>query len=384
MKVGYSATVWDDARSGIGTYITEQLSWLERRDDIDLRPWEFGGRLLTRGQRPQTSGTQEGVSKTLRPLRDIWWHRHTLTSLVEREGFDLVHIPTLRRLPGRLPCAVVVTVHDLGPVRLANKYGMLRRIYHRYLLPRWLRSVDAIITPSQSTRSDLTELYQVPSTKIQVVPNGLDHELFCPADPVSSLALLQQHYPVRPPFFVYLSRIEHPAKNHVRLLEAFASCRDTFKLPHQLVLVGPRWNGYQEVERAAAPLIARGDVLFTGFVPKAHLPHFLRPATALIFPSLFEGFGLPVIEAMACGTPVACSRSSSLVEIAEGHALLFDPAQPGEIVTTLCTLARDSGLRDGLRERGLSHARRFTWARCVDETVSVWRQVLAQRLLRSP
>ena len=185
--------------------------------------------------------------------------------------------------------------------------------------------------------------------------------------------------PSTPRFFVYVSRLEHPAKNHVRLIEAFEQFRSRSGCPHRLVLVGSDWHGASAIHERAAKLVASGDVIITGYVEKQAMPHFLRAAESVVYPSLFEGFGLPVIEAMACGAPVACSRSSSLTEIAEGRALLFDPGKPAEIADALEQLATDPGLRERLRQLGLEHAAKFTWARSVEETIRVWQGAIASR-----
>jgi glycosyltransferase involved in cell wall biosynthesis len=379
LKIGYSATVWDGGRSGIGIYVAEQIARLYERPDIDLRVIEHGGGVLRQGALPVGSGTAAGVEQRLRPLRDIWWHRRTLRRVAAQERFDLVHVPTIRRLPGSLPCRAVVTVHDLGPIRMGKKYGLLRGAYHRQVVPRWLRTVDAIVTPSRSTLNDLVEFYGVDPARITVVPNGADHRLYREGDAQESRALVERAYRVRGPFFVYVSRLEHPAKNHVRLIEAFLRAKRQHDLPHSLVLVGSPWNGHEVITAAARAGVESGAVVFAGFVPKDHVPHFLRAATAAIYPSLFEGFGLPVIEAMACGTPVACSRSSSLTEIAEGHGLLFEPTSGEEIADAVRQLAADGALREQLRAKGLAHARKFTWERSVDETVAVWRKSLEHR-----
>ncbi len=380
MKACYSATIWDDSRSGIGTYISEQIALLSCRQDLDVCFLEYGGKLLSRDQRPGTSGTSHGVSKRLRPLRDILWHRYQLASLVRKEGIELVHVPTIRRIPGKLPCPTVLTVHDLGPVRMQGKYGALRSLYHSRVVPRWLEEVDAIVTPSQFTKNDLIRFYRVPDQKITVVPNGLNHDLYHPGDPAESREVVQRKYRISGPFFVYISRLEHPAKNHVRLIQAFERFKGMVSSPHQLVLVGAKWNGFEKVEAAMAASRCRDSVVHTDYVPREDLPHFLRASSALIYPSLFEGFGMPVTEAMACGTPVACSRSSSLTEIAEGKGLLFDPENIEEMSDAIQQLATDAALGDRLRQAGLEHARSFTWARSVDETVRVWRRTLEEHV----
>ena len=210
-----------------------------------------------------------------------------------------------------------------------------------------------------------------------MVPNGIDHATYHPGDPAESAAYIKENFALDAPFIVFVSRLEHPAKNHLRLIEAFEKFKSATGLPHRLVLVGSDWHGAEAIHQRAAELVAAGDLLITGYVDKLAMPHFLRAAESVVYPSLFEGFGLPVIEAMACGAPVACSRSSSLTEIAEGRALLFDPEQPDEIAAALTQLACDAGQRARLRQLGREHAASFTWARSVAETIRVWTRAIA-------
>jgi glycosyltransferase involved in cell wall biosynthesis len=378
IRAGYSATIWDGARSGIGTYIAEQLDILERHPDIDLKILASSGEVLTRNQRPDGGATGHGISKVVAPVRDILRHRGGLKKFVREHSLDLVHVPTIRRLPGKLPCATVVTVHDLGPLRMAGKYGTLRDYYHRKLVPRWLEDTTALVTPSEATKQDLIELYQVNPDKITVVPNGIDHATYHPGEASESAAYIEKHFQLSGPFVVFVSRLEHPAKNHVRLIEAFEKFKANTACPHRLVLVGSDWHGAEAIHQRAAKLVASGDLVITGYVEKEAMPHFLRAAESVVYPSLFEGFGLPVIEAMACGAPVACSRSSSLTEIAEGRALLFDPENPDAIASALEKLATDPSLREQFRQLGLRQAATFTWQRCVDETIAAWKHAITQ------
>ncbi len=376
MKVGYSATVWDDGGSGIGSYIAEQLRVLESCQGVESSILEFGGRVLPVADRPHTSSTGGGIARILKPLKDVLWHRFGLRKAAERCQFEVVHVPTIRRLPARLPCPTVVTVHDLAPVRMAGKYGFLRGLYHRWIVPRWLRDVSAIVTPSEATKNDLVELYHANPDRITVIPNGLDHTVFHPGDPELSRTRIREAYPaINRNYFVYVSRLEHPAKNHIRLMDAFRAFKGEMKSDHQLVFVGGDWQGAAVVRESGSDLVASGDLVITGFVPKDDIPHFLRAAEAMVYPSLYEGFGLPVIEAMGCGTPVACSGTSSLHEIAVDRALIFDPLSVGEIRDALGRLASDESLRRELAEEGMRHAEKFTWERCVEETIAVWREV---------
>jgi len=376
IRAGYSATIWDGARSGIGTYIAEQLNVLESLPNIELNTLASDGRILSGSERPDGGATGHGIGKIAAPIKDILRHRSGLKKIVREQKLDVVHVPTIRRLPGKLPCATVVTVHDLGPIRMAGKYGMLRDYYHRKLVPRWLEGVTAFVTPSEATKADLIDIYDADPSKITVVPNGIDHATYHPGDPNESASYLREKFKLEEPFIVFVSRLEHPAKNHVRLIEAFERFKTATASPHRLVFVGSDWHGAEAIHQRAEKLVASGDLLITGYVEKEAMPHFLRAAESVVYPSLFEGFGLPVIEAMASGTPVACSRSSSLTEIAEGKALLFDPENTDEMAGTLEQLSTDAVLRDDLTQLGLAHAKTFTWKRCVEETIDVWNSAI--------
>ncbi|MBV9463090.1 MAG: glycosyltransferase family 4 protein [Verrucomicrobiae bacterium] len=375
MRVGYSATIWDERRSGIGIYIAEQLAVFAKIPEIEVEPIEYGGRILPRGEMPRASGTSQGVSNKMRPLRDILWHRRTLAGVARDRRWQLVHIPTIRRLPSDLPCPWTVTVHDLGPLRIPGKYGALRHLYHSKIVPRWLAQAAAIITPSEATKKDLAEIHRIDPARVTVVLNGINHALYKPGNREQSAANLAKRG-IRRPFFLYISRLEHPAKNHARLLEAFDLFKKSTGAPHRLVLVGAPWNGHDVIHAAHQRMKFKDEVTFTGYVEPQALPDYLRACEALVYPSLFEGFGLPVLEAMACGTPVACSRSSSLTEIAEGRALLFDPYEPGDIASALATLSKDVRLREKFSAEGIPYVSSFTWERSARETLEVWSKVV--------
>ena len=259
---------------------------------------------------------------------------------------------------------------------MAGKYGALRDYYHRKLVPRWLEGVTAFVTPSEATKKDLVDIYQADPQKITVVPNGIDHHTYHPGDPAESATYIREKFALDGPFIVFVSRLEHPAKNHVTLIEAFEKLKANTGCPHRLVFVGSDWHGAEAIHERGKALVESGDLIITGYVEKEAMPHFLRAADSVVYPSLFEGFGLPVIEAMASGAPVACSRSSSLTEIAEGRALLFNPEEPEDIATALEKMVTDTAEKTRLRELGLAHAQSFTWKRCVEETVAVWKQAI--------
>jgi len=377
LPVIYSATVWDGGESGVGVYLREHLRTLGRR----VVAVEHGGRVLGAGEQPGTTSTGRGTSRLVGPIVDILWHRGKASSLAESVEARLVHSPTIRRIPkSSRRVASTVTVHDTAPLRFAGKYGLLRGIFHRHFVSRWLQGVDAVITPSKFTKGDVIRFYGVPEPKVTVVPNGIDHNVFRPGDIDDARLRIEHGYGIKRPFLVYVARLEHPAKNHVTLIEAYRRLRDSGieKLP-DLVFVGSPWHGSEAIEEAGKDLIVAGVLHLVGRVPWEDIPRFFHASIASIYPSLFEGFGLPVVEAMACGTPVACSSGSSLGEVAAGNALTFEPESIEEMCEAMTRLVTDAGLRARLTKSGLDHAATFTWENSVEQTVAVWERVLAQR-----
>jgi glycosyltransferase involved in cell wall biosynthesis len=180
------------------------------------------------------------------------------------------------------------------------------------------------------------------------------------------------------PFFLYVSRIEHPAKNHVRLIQAFDRFRSATKMNWQLALAGADWRGSRVVHDAAQESASRNAIRFLGFVDDAALPALYQAAEAMVYPSLFEGFGMPPVEAMACGCPVLSSRRGSLAEILADSAGTFDPERVDEIAEAMGRVASDSDWGAALRAAGFRNARRFTWSDNAKDVLSVYEQAVAR------
>jgi glycosyltransferase involved in cell wall biosynthesis len=266
-----------------------------------------------------------------------------------------------RRLGWRYGVPSVGTVHDLSQLHVPQKYDALRMFYIMRVLPRMMRRLTRVISVSESTRRDLESFALVDPARIRVIHNGADLERFSPRDRDAAKSAVAAELGLPRDFLLYIARLEHPGKNHVRLLEAFSALKRETGLPHKLVLVGSRWNGAELIEAKVAELGLGDEVIFPGFVPNETLPDLYAAADVFVFPSLFEGFGIPVLEAMACGTPVCASDVSSIPEVVGEAGLLFDPHEPKAIADAMGRLLTDPSLRTELIERGLDQAKRFTW-----------------------
>ncbi|MCF6286057.1 MAG: glycosyltransferase family 4 protein [Candidatus Hydrogenedentes bacterium] len=307
---------------------------------------------------------------------NIFWHQWGLPGLCRRNKYDLVFIPGgNRRLPYRMPCPTVVTCHDLGIIHVPDKYDAIHAFYNLRVLPRLLRRQTRILTVSETSKQDIVSFTEIPEERVTVTLNGVDHETYQPGDAEEARTLVAKNYGVDTPYLLYIARIDHPGKNHIRLIEAFAKLKERTSLPHTLVLAGSDWSRADEVHQAAESCGCADNIVFTGFAPSEDLPALYRGAALFVFPSLFEGFGIPVVEAMNCGIPVACANISCLPEIVGDAAVLFDPYDTDIMSERIEEVLTDDDLRARCVSRGMKRAKRYNWRDTVQQTVDIFREV---------
>ena len=305
------------------------------------------------------------------PLLNVAWHQISLPGICRSRGYDALFLPAAsRRIPIWLPCPTIGTVHDLSPFHVAGKYDRARNIYQTRVLPLLFKRLTHIVAISESTKRDLQEFAGIPDERISVIHHAADTGFFYPRDRENALTSVRK-YGVRSPYVVYTSRIESPSKNHIRLIRAFEQLKQREAIPHQLVLAGSDWHGAEEVKNTAASSPYSQDICLTGFVDGKDLPSLYCGADMMVFPSLFEGFGLPILEAMACGVPVACSDISSMPEIAGDAAVLFDPLEVESIADGMLAILGSAENSKALADRGRERASEFSWEKTARMTLDV-------------
>lgn len=299
------------------------------------------------------------------PFPRLWTQVRLSTEMVTRSP-DALFVPA-HVVPFIHP-RTVVTIHDLGYLYFPQAHPALARLYLD-LSTRWsARVASHVIADSQATKDDLMHRYAVPSDKIVVVYPGRDETLCRVCDP-ATIETVKKRYGVTGEYLLHLGTLQ-PRKNLVRLVQAFSSFRLEFS--HlKLVLAGGKGWLHDTIFAEVKQLDLEGEVLFTGRVDEKDKAALLSGAAALIFPSLYEGFGLPVVEAMQCGIPVICSNTSSLPEIVGDAALLVDPLDVGMLTRSMIQLAQDADLRRVLVERGYLQASKFSWPACASTILSV-------------
>ncbi|MEH1855885.1 MAG: glycosyltransferase family 1 protein [Nostoc sp.] len=288
-------------------------------------------------------------------LKRLVWTQLQVPQIYKQLKSHLLFSP-LPEAPLYTNCRCVVMVHDFIPLRFPKPFSPLTP-YHHYYIPQVLNQALHIICNSQSTAKDITDFYQIPASKISPIPLAYDRTHFRPLNlPTSN-------------YFLYIGR-QDPYKNLHRLINAFAALSNSDD--YELWVAGPIDPRYTPTLKAQVEELGiTNQVKFLEYIPDSELPKIINQAIALVFPSLWEGFGLPVLEAMACGTPVITSNLSSLPEVAGDAAILINPYNTGEITEAMQSVATDSVLRSRLSSQGITHSQQFSWEKTGKATTEV-------------
>jgi len=373
MRIGISTSVIQRGKTGIAQYVFALLRGLlpfaNKHEfylfvlEEDLSLFNFIGdqmRLIS-------------VPEMHRPaVRNILWHQAWLPKLARDFHLDVLHVPSYRRLLWPRPCALVATIHDLAPFQVSNKYDWKRMFYGRVIARRLAGRQDRIVAISQNTAHDLVKFFRIPQKRISVVYNGIEHDRFCPGSLKDAHSFVARNYGLIQPYFLYVARLEYPAKNHVRLIQAFDMFKAQSNSKTRLVFGGSDWHGAEAIHAAIKNSAFSADIQVLGFVPDDFLPDLYRAARAFVYPSLYEGFGLPPVEAMACGCPVIASTRGSLGEVVGDAAQIIEPEEVSSIANALLLLELQDEVRSRLREAGLVRCQQFNWKITAAETLKVY------------
>ena len=358
--------------AGIHSYIHQLIQHLPEADK-DLRAIVFTGR-----SRREEWGVSDALGwrasrwPTHRPWVRIAWEQLLQPWALRRAGVQLLHAMAFVS-PLAAPVPTVITVHDLSFLRFPERFRPANRLYLSTMTRLSCRRARRIIAVSQATADQVVQLLGVPAERIDVVPHGVQHAHFCPLPP-SQVAALSREKGLPERFVLFLGTLE-PRKNLITLIEAFART-EAMRQGYKLVIAGGKGWYYGEIFTHVERLGLERSILFPGFVPADELSLWYNAATVFVYPSLYEGFGMPLLEAMACGTPVIGSQASCMPEVVGDAGLLVSPHDVAGLVGSLDQLLADADLRADLSQRGRTRAATFTWEAAAQATVASYRQAL--------
>ncbi len=362
---------------GIGRYVRELVTALAVQDQ------QTQYNLFVAGAAPQTAVTAVGSNFVWRPTRlsPRWlariWHRAFLPLPVEMfVGLVGLYHATDFVLPPTLPrTRTLLTVHDLSYVRVPETASPKLKSYLDRVVPASARRADFIVADSQATKSDLVELYSIPDAKVEVLLSGVDSR-FCRVETPEVLMTTRRQYKIGARPYIFSIGTVQPRKNYGRLIQAVAHLR-TAGYDIDLVIAGGRGWLEDPIYETLHTTKMEEHVHFIGFADEADLPALYSAAYLCAFPSLYEGFGLPILESMACGTPVITSNLSSLPEVAGDAAITIDPYNLDAITDGIRRLLDDSALHQAYVQKGYERAKQFTWEKSARHLRQIYSKLLA-------
>jgi glycosyltransferase involved in cell wall biosynthesis len=371
MRVGIDAHCLGQKKTGNETYTYSLVKYLSEMERDGIHYTVYVGGVVEDQDKLFSNGSFE--SKLIRPLNPFIRIPLGFAVQTRVQNLDVFHAQYL--LPHHLRCRTVLTVHDVLYERFPEYFTKSQYYRHRVGVPRSCRRADHIITVSESSKRDLVDLYGLDPSRITVIYLGPDAS-YRPLDKIDAKKRLKERYGIEEDFILYVGAIQ-PRKNIPRLLAAFAQLKRECHLPHKLVIVGPKAWLAAEAFNALQDNPVKNEVFVTGYVPRTDLPYFYSGAALFVYPSMCEGFGLPVVEAMACATPTVTSKGSSLEEIAGDAALLVDPTSQEAIAAAMNRVLSDSTLQGELSARGLARSQQFSCHSMALQTQAIYRQLVS-------
>ena len=362
MRILVSCVPFDHGRSGISVYTRHTVAALAA-----------AGHQLTLVVEPEAADEPVfapfakivAPGWTRRAVFSMLWHLFILPFRIRKRDYDLFFICAAnRRAVAFRPVPTVAVIHDLAAHRVRGKYDRFRMFYQTKILPFFSRRAEFPVAISEATAADMVEFMNLQREKITVSWDGLSLPNVKPAD-----GWLDRNGLKKDSYILYISRLEHPAKNQFRLIEAYEKLPKEITDRVRLVLGGADWHGAEVIRARAAESPLADRILMPGFIADADLEQAYRNAAVYVFPSLFEGFGLSLIEAMHYGVPCCCSEGSSLGEVGKGAALLFDPLDADAIAGALTRLLQEPALREEMIAAGHRRAAEFTWENHVERII---------------
>jgi glycosyltransferase involved in cell wall biosynthesis len=374
VKIAIDIRTIDKPRSGVGYYVTNLVEQLMTIDDANrycLISNDAGfDKGLTGAGNFRHCHTR--ISNENHLFGDIW-ENTVLPRSLEKMGIDIFHGPAFMIPLFKGDLRTVATIHDIVAFILPHTIPKKYSLYMKLLISQVVKRADRIISVSESTKADLVTWLGTPEDKIDVVPQGVSSR-FVPASPDDDGQTIRKKYGIRGDYYLFVGNLE-PRKNLIRIMQAFEAARDSLGRDIQLVVCGKKGWLYDDIIAAYHRIKRDSEIILTNYVDERDLLGLYQHARIFLFPTLYEGFGMPVLEAMAAGAPVVTSNVSSFPEICGDAALLVDPYDIGAIAGAILDVEDSAELRAELRERGLRRVQDYTWRATAEKTLDVYRSL---------
>lgn len=372
MKVGIDgrAAKWYRG-TGIGTYAYQLISSLNAIDALN----EY---LLFM---PESSNMDISFKKNFL-IRNIsegnksnFWDEVNIPNILTDKDIELYHVPQNGvGLPKEKKCPFIITLHDVIPLRMPETVGETYLKIFQEEMPEIVSCCDGIITVSQFSKEDIAKAFNYPLDKIHVTHLAAEN-IYTPLDKSICSALIKQYYGIEGDYILYVGGFS-PRKNIVGLIEAFSALKEKYKKDIKLVIAGKQGKSYSIYKNRAISLGIENSVIFPGFIPIEHLPHLYNASKLLVYPSFYEGFGLPPVEAMACGVPVITSNITSIPEVLGDSAVFINPYDVDELCSSMFNVLSDDKLQEELIIKGIVRSSELSWDKTAKDTLIAYSKTI--------
>lgn len=369
MRIGINALLLKRQKTGTISYIYNLINSLNKID----RKNEYVLFTNQQFQENDLSLQDNFLIKKLglleqNPYQRIWWEQFHLSKVLTRLKIDLLHSPSQVTLLNS-STKLILTIHELTYLIYPEFLPKHKYLYYRYFVPLSIYKADKIIAVSDNLKKDILRFFKLPQDKIEVIYCGVNH-IFRPIDKNIAKNAIRKRFGITDDYILYVGTIE-PKKNLKRLIEAYYQLKKDVNR-YKLVIAGPKGWLYSEIYKTIKKLNIANDIIFTGYLHSQGLLFLYNAASVFVYPSFYEGFGLPVVEAMACGIPVITSNTSALPEVAKDAAILINPLDTKDLLESIKAVLDNPVLVKELSIKGLNRARQFSWEETAKKTLNIY------------
>lgn len=368
-KIFASALAFDDGKSGISNYIENTLYNLAQDNIVYVTILQKDIDNFTRKHKNIHFIPYSNILKL--SILNLIFHMFILPFLISKKDYDFIFLPAAnRRLMLFYPLYTVATFHDLSQFNIKGKYDFFRTLYIKHIIPLFLKRIDKIIAVSKNTKNDLKKYFKLKDENIIVNYNGIDINLYDKKQ--FDINKTKKSLSLKKEYFLYVSRIEYPGKNHLNLIKAYELLPKKIKEKYDLVLVGNPKENSKIVLEYIENSKDKEFIKVLGFLDNEELPAVFSAAKFFIFPSFYEGFGIPLIEAMAMKVPTLCASNSSLLEIGEDVSLFFNEYEPKSIKDSIEALLEDENMQKNMILKGQEKIKKYNWSYHANKIIKIY------------